>query len=209
MKRRKLDAQSASWGQPGFSLTELVVTLAVALILMAIGLPAFLRAYHSYQLTNAASQMADILRLTRYEAIRLNKQVNCQIQQGYNGDPTLTLVWADSNPNPNQDQSGVHDPDEKMILFGSSGNLVDPGSVPQTGALLAQAVAGVTPSAPSPTSGVVTFDARGAVIPANVNAFYLGSPVAPEAGYRAILLMPAGSIQIWTADATGNWQQVR
>ena len=210
MKRRMFDAQSPSWREYGFSLTELVVTLAVALILMAIGLPSFLRAYHSYLLTNSASQMADILRLSRYEAIRLNKQVNCQIQQTYAGDPTLTLVWADSNPNPNLDHIGVHDADEKMIVLTASGNLVDPGSVPQTGTLLSQAVSGVTPNAPSPTSGViVTFDARGAVTSTNVNVFYLGSAIAPDAGYRAVLLMPAGSMQIWTADASGNWLQVR
>ena len=122
MKRRMFDAQSASWREYGFSLTELVVTLAVALILMAIGLPSFLRAYHSYLLTNSASQMADILRLSRYEAIRLNKQVNCQVQP-YASDPTMTIVWADSNGN------GVQDTGEKMILLGTSGNLVNPGSV--------------------------------------------------------------------------------
>jgi len=177
---------------------------------MAIGLPAFLRAYHSYQLTNAASQMADILRLTRYEAIRLNRQVNCQIQQTYAGDPTLTLVWADSNPNPNQDQSGVHDADEKMILLSSSGNLVGAGAVPGTPALYSQAVSGMAPQAPAPATGtIVTFDARGAVTPPNVNAFFLSSTIAPDAGYRAVLLMPAGSIQIWTADASGSWLQVR
>jgi prepilin-type N-terminal cleavage/methylation domain-containing protein len=197
------DAQSASWREYGFSLTELVVTLAVALILMAIGLPSFLRAYHSYLLTNSASQMADILRLTRYDAIRLNKQVNCQVQQTYGGDPTLTLVWADSN------QNGVQDTGEKMILLGPSGNLVDGSSIPGTSAMLSQAVSGVSPATPSPTGSVITFDARGAVTPQNVNVFYLGSGIAPEAGYRAVLLMPAGSIQIWTADASGYWQQVR
>jgi len=204
MKRRMLDAQSPSWREYGFSLTELVVALAVALILMAIGLPSFLRAYHSYQLSNSASQMADILRLTRYDAIRLNKQVNCWLQTPYNGDPTMTLVWSDTNGN------GVQDAGEKMILLSSSGNLVNSGSVPGTSALLSQAVSGTVPATPSPTTGViVTFDARGAVTPPNVNAFYLGSSLAPDAGYRAVLLMPAGSIQIWTADATGNWQQVR
>lgn len=203
MKRRMLDAQSASWREYGFSLTELVVALAVALILMAIGLPSFLRAYHSYLLTNSASQMADILRLSRYEAIRLNKQVNCQVQQTYNGDPTLTLVWADSN------QNGQLDTGEKMILLGPTGNLVDGGSVPQTTTMLSQAVSGVTPLAPSPTGSVITFDARGAVTPPNVIVFYLSSAIAPEAGYRAVLLMPAGSIQIWTADPSGYWQQVR
>jgi len=203
MKRRTFDAQPASRREGGFSLTELAVTLAVALVLMAIGLPAFLRAYNSYQLTNSATQMADILRLSRYEAIRLNRQVNCQIRKRYLGDPTLTLVWADANRN------GVQDTGEQIIVLGSSGNLVDPGSVPGTGTLVSQAVNGTVPATPSPTSGVITFDARGAVTSKNVNAFYLGSAVAPDAGFRAILLMPAGSIQIWTADSSGYWQQLR
>lgn len=205
MKWRMLDAQSASRREYGFSLTELVVTLAVALILMAIGLPAFLRAYHSYLLSNSASQMADILRLSRYEAIRLNTQQGLECQgQTYTGDPTMTAVWAGN---------GLQGTGDKMILLGSSGNLVDAGTVPQTGTLLSQAVSGVTPATPSPPGAarapLVTFDARGAVKPPNVNAFYLGSAIAPEAGHRAVLLMPAGSIQIWTADASGYWQQVR
>jgi prepilin-type N-terminal cleavage/methylation domain-containing protein len=208
MKRRMRDAQSASWREHGFSLTELVVALAVALILMAIGLPSFLRAYHSYLLTNSASQMADILRLSRYEAIRLNKQVNCQAQQSYPGDPTLKLVWADSNRNALQDIG------EKMIVLGASGNLVNAGSVPGTGALLSQAVNGAGTVTPPSSGTMVTFDARGAVISGGVNVFYvnvfyLSSTIAPESGYRAVLLMPAGSIQIWTADPSGYWQQVR
>jgi prepilin-type N-terminal cleavage/methylation domain-containing protein len=202
MKRRTFDAQSAFRGEFGFSLTELLVTLGVALILMAIGLPTFLRAYHAYQLTNSTSQMADILRLSRYEAIRLNKTVNCQVQQAYSGDPTLTLVWADSNGN------GTPDPGEKMVLLGPTGNLMA-GSVPGASAMLSQAVSGTAPVVPAPAGTLVTFDARGAVTPPNVNVFYLSSTVAPEAGFRAVILMPAGSIQIWTADATGYWQQVR
>jgi type IV fimbrial biogenesis protein FimT len=199
MKRRMFDAQSASWREYGFSLTELVVTLAVALILMAIGLPAFLRAYNSYQLSNSASQMADILRLTRYDAIRLNTQVNCQVQQTYNGDPTMTVVW---------DGNGSWQTAYKMILLGPSGNLLA-GGVPGTSAMLSQAVNGTLPLAPAPAGTVVTFDSRGAVTPPNVSVFYLSSALAPEAGYRAVLLMPAGSIQIWTADPSGNWLQVR
>jgi prepilin-type N-terminal cleavage/methylation domain-containing protein len=187
----------------GFSLTELVVALAVALVLMAVGLPAFLRAYHSYQLSSAANQVAEILRLTRYEAIRLNKSVDCIIQPS-GAYPGMTNLWADSNWN------GTLDPTEKMILLGNSGNLVDGGGVPGTSALIASAVGSVATTAPSPGGSLIWFDARGAVVPpTNINIFYLASSVAPEAGYRAVLLMPSGSVQIWTADATGNWQQVR
>lgn len=187
----------------GFSLTELVVTLAVGLVLIAVGLPAFLRAYHSYELSSAAVQVADILRLARYEAIRLNKQVPCVIAPS-SSYPGMTNLWVDSNVN------GQIDPGEKVILLGNSGNLVDSGTVPNASGLIASAVGTVSTTTPSPTSSQILFDARGALNPpTSVNVFYLASAMAPEAGFRSVLLMPAGSIQIWTSDNSGNWQQQR
>ena len=112
-----------SKGEHGFSLTELVVAVAVALVLMGIGMPAFLRAYHTYLLSNAASQTADILRFTRYEAIRRNMSLNCQIQP-YAGDPTMTILWADSN------KDGNPDPTEQQVLLGNGGNLISGAGVP-------------------------------------------------------------------------------
>lgn len=179
------------------------MALAVAMILMAIGLPVFLRAYRTYQLSNAASQVAGILRLTRYEAIRLNTQVNCLFQVSPLG-PGMTQIWADTIKN------GNLDPTEKMVLLGSGGNLVDSGGVPGTAALIASANLTLAATPEPPLGAVITFDARGAVVPpTTVDVFYLGSALAPDAGYRAVLLMPAGSIQIWTADSTGAWQQLR
>jgi len=178
--------------------------MAVAMILLAVGLPMFLRAYHVYQLNNAAREMADILRLARYEAIRLNTQVNCVIKANGSTPPT-TDVWVDSNNNGNMD------PTEKMILLGSGGNLVDAGGVPGTSSLLAAAINSGANREPSASSSSVTFDARGATTNPllTVNVVYLSSAVTPEAGYRAVLLMPAGGIQIWTSDQSGNWQQLR
>lgn len=181
----------------GFSLTELVLALAVAIVLLAMGLPAFLRAYRMYELNNAARQMADILRLARYEAIRLNRPVNCVVQSD-GATPPTTTVWVDSNMN------GNPDPTEKMFVFSNAGNLVGP---PGTTPPISSEIGTVSISTPSPSSSAVQFDARGAVKPpTTVNVFYLGSAVAPEAGYRAVVLMPAGSLQIWMGDTTGNWQ---
>lgn len=189
--------------QAGFSLTELIVALLVAMILMAIGLPAFLRAYRAYELNRSASQVGDILRLTRYEAIRLNTQVQCVVQATGSIPPT-TDVWVDTNGN------GTLDPTEKMFLLGPAGNLVDGGGVPGTSALITAAVGTAVTLAPSPTASGVWFDARGAVTPPSaVILYYLRSSLAPNAGYRAVLLMPAGSIQIWTSDTMGNWEQLR
>jgi len=188
----------------GFSLTELVVAMAVAMILMAVGLPYFLRAYRSYQLSNAATQMADILRLTRYEAIRLNRIANCVVRPDAI-DPTMTNAsMTDVNGNA---LTGLG---SRAVLLGSGGNLVNAGSVPGASSLPAAAALGATtPTAVSPSGSTVQFDARGAVTTGNVTVVYLNAPGSPESGYRAVLLMPAGSIQIWTGDSSGNWQQMR
>ena len=184
----------------GFSLIELVMALAVAVILLAVGLPMFLRAYHVYQLNNAARQMADILRLARYEAIRLNTPVYCAVRSD-GANPPNTTVWVDSS------NYGVLDPTEKMILLGPAGNLV---SVPGTTPPISGQIGTNSIVTPSPSSSSVQFDARGAVKPpTTVNVFFLSSAAAPEAGYRAVVLMPAGSIEIWAGDAAGNWQQSR
>lgn len=171
------------------------------MILMAVGLPAFLRAYRAYELSNAATQVADILRLTRYEAIRLNHTVQCVI--GPASTAGYTNVWVDSDNDNTLDTTK-----EKMILLGDSGNLV---SAPSTAPPISAAVGSLAITSPSPTSSNIRFDARGAVTPpTTANVFYLRSAVAPDAGYRAVVLMPAGSIQIWTSDASGsNWQQQR
>jgi prepilin-type N-terminal cleavage/methylation domain-containing protein len=188
----------------GFSLTELVVAMAVALILTAVGLPYFLRAYHSYQLSNAAVQTADIVRLTRYEAIRLNKIVNCVIRPD-SGDPTMSrFSMTDASGNP---LTGIS---SRAVLLGSTGNLVASGSVPGAAALApAAALGATTPTAVPPAGATLQFDARGALTSGRVTVFYLNAPGAPEAGFRAVLLTPAGSTQIWTGDSGGNWQQLR
>jgi Tfp pilus assembly protein FimT len=203
-KEKGLELQAMGKRQAGFSLTELVVTLAVAMVLLAVALPAFMRFYHTYQLTGAARQVRDYLWLARYEAIRLNKPVSLLIQPS-SGNPGMTVLWVDSNGN------GVVDPTEKTTLLGASGNLIDSGAVPGTSALISGASLGSFATfAPSPTNSAIQFDARGAVNPpTSVNMFYLASRVAPEAGFRAILLLPAGSIQMWTGDNSGAWQQTQ
>jgi prepilin-type N-terminal cleavage/methylation domain-containing protein len=204
MNSKKWEWQKKCKGAKGFSLTELVVTMAVALVLIAVGMPSFLRAYHSYQLTNSASQLADILRLTRYEAIQhnVNTPENSVLKPDA-GDPTITDAFADANGNNNPD------PTEKMILLGSGGNVVSGGGIPGTAGMLGAAKVTSAPIVATPGAFSVAFDSRGALTSGNVTVFYLASGLAPEAGYRAVILLPAGSIQIWSGDVNGNWGQLR
>jgi Tfp pilus assembly protein FimT len=187
----------------GFSLTELVVVLAVAMILMAVGLPSFMRAYHAYQLSSAATQVADMLRLARYDAIRRNMNMNCVFQVS-GTDPNNTNVWVAVAA------TNVLDQSQKQAVLGPSGNLVPQAAAPNVAALIAGSKVAMATNNPSPANAAITFDARGAVFPPiQVEVFYLASTLAPEAGFRAVILMPAGAIQIWTSDTTGNWAQIR
>ena len=204
VKRNRTQFQGNGAHVSGFSLTELVVALAVGMILMAVAMPSFLRAYHAYQLTAAATEMADMLRLTRYEAIRLNRQVNCVVQPNA-ADPTMTQAsMTDKNGNALTGNAA------RVVLLGSSGNLVDAGSVAGAANLPAQANLGATvPFSVPPAGAVIAFDPRGALTSPFVDVFYLTSPNSADAGYRAVLLTPAGSIQIWAGDISGNWVQLR
>jgi prepilin-type N-terminal cleavage/methylation domain-containing protein len=181
----------------GFSLIEVVVALAVILLLSAIALPAFLNSYRMYQLTDGATQFAGLLKFTRYEAIRLNKTVNCLVQQ-VASVPPVTNIWADS------DVDGVEDPNEKQLLFSGAVNLVPAAAVPGAAGLAVAANVPVLTTLPL-AAGVVPFDRRGAGNPAFVYVFYLSNLGDPSVGARAVIVFPSGSVQIWKADSVGNW----
>jgi prepilin-type N-terminal cleavage/methylation domain-containing protein len=185
----------------GFTIVELVVVMAVIMIISAVALPSFMRAYRIYQLDDAATQVAGILKFTRYEAIRVNvpaaTPLKAQILQSAAG----TYVFADSNNN------GTVQGTEKQILFSQNLNLVSAATPPNT-AGLATAVGVAALTNVSITNGSVAFDQRGAVTPAAVNVLYIGNLSLPNLGDRAVIVLPSGAIQIWTTDSSGNWRQL-
>lgn len=187
----------------GFSLIEALVVISIALVLFAIAMPSFLQAYRSYQLTNAAEQVSGVLKATRSAAIRLNAQVpvNCVIR----GAAGQTRIWSDSNLPVND---GIEQATEPQILLSGNVNLVAAGAVPNAAGLAALIGVPVL-TATSPVNGVDTFDGRGAANPAAPGVFvlYVGNTAIPAVGYRAVVLMPSGSIQVWSADRAGNWHQ--
>ena len=180
----------------GFSMIELLAVMAVILVVSAISTPSFMRAYQYYQVSNAATSMGNVIKYTRYEAIRRNTPINCVIGPA----PVGTIAWTDSNGN------GVADNVEQQLTFSTTVTLLAPGNVPNTAGLIL--AAGLGPLVPlSNTAAVVQFDQRGAVNPPPAGALvsYVGNTVVAGAGYRAIILLPSGSMQLWKADANGTW----
>jgi len=188
-------------GMLGLSTIELVVSLGIILAITAIAIPSITKTVRIYQLNDAASQVATIVKLARFEAIRRNTPVSCvNLQATANGEANL---WADSNGD-NTEQSS-----EKQILLGVNATLVAPGSVPAAGSLAA-AVGVPSITALNPASDSLRFDQRGAVSPAGVYVLYVGNTSASYGGYRAVVVLPSGSVQVWTyaGGASGLWQQV-
>jgi Tfp pilus assembly protein FimT len=183
----------------GFSLVELVIVVAFALILSAIAMPAMKRTLRGYQMNDAANQVAGIVKFTRFEAIRRNSPVTCvNTQNGANGPAT---IWSDDNGD------NVAQSTEKQILLSSSTNLQPAGAVPNTGGLAAAVGAGAL-TAINPTNGNITFDQRGAVVPPGLYVFYVGNSATANDGYRAVIILPSGSIQVWTYNGGGTWVQL-
>lgn len=68
-------------GDQGFTLVELLVTLAVATILLAVGVPSFASFVANSQLTSQANDLLGAAALGRSEAIRRNQAVTlCRTQ---------------------------------------------------------------------------------------------------------------------------------
>jgi prepilin-type N-terminal cleavage/methylation domain-containing protein len=187
----------------GFSLVELVLSLAVLLIITTLAIPVVVRSLQTYQLNSVASQLSGMLKFTKFEAIRQNTPVSCQIQQ----QTSNWLIWVDSNGNLTPDGA------EPRMLVSGSFTLLPSGSVPSPAPIIA--TLGSASTLPwtvlSGTNTSVTYDQRGVLQfagGATVYALYLGNPNDPNSGYRAIITLPSGAVQVWTSDSTGNWQRV-
>jgi type II secretory pathway pseudopilin PulG len=186
----------------GYSMVELVITLAVIMVLVAIAIPSLTHIFAVYQLNDAANRLASQLKFTRYEAIRLNKQVNGVIL----ATGTDWVVFADTIKN------GVPDPTETQDLITGAVTLLPGAGLPDPGPITAQlGASGLAVGVLSGANASVTFDQRGAVVGPNnstVYVLYLGNPANATLGYRAVVLLPSGMVHVWTAGQGGVWQQV-
>ncbi len=180
-------------------MVELAVSMTVLLILTAIAIPSLMRSFRTYQLNDAAARLSDMLKFTRFEAVRKNTRVCFLMQQsGY----TWTL-GTDSTC------GGTFDTNGKQQLISGVATLLPAGAPPSPSSIVAKLGATSTLDATkSGSAGSLTFDARGAVSPLRAYVFYVGSATNPEFGYRAVILLPSGATQVWTAPAGGPWQRV-
>jgi len=187
----------------GFSMVELAVSLTILMILSAIAIPSLMHSLRTYQLNDAAGRLSDMLKFTRFEAVRRNRAVPFQLQQFGND----WVAWADPDNDANLE------PIEKQVRISGFVTLLPAGGGPPapTAITNTNAVGALTATPANP--GPLQFDARGAVrvnntLTSNVYVFYVGGAANPdEYGYRAVILLPSGATQIWSAPAGRPWKR--
>jgi Tfp pilus assembly protein PilE len=187
-------------------MVELAVSLAVLLILTSIAIPSLTQAFRTYQLNDAAGRVSDLLKFTRFEAVRRNSLEYFKFQK-------TGVVWTSSSAS-----STTPLTTEKQLLFTGFATLLpaNTSGLPGQSAICKKLVNTSGPcldDSLSGNDGAVTFDARGAIrvggnVSASVFVFYVGGATNPEFGYRAVIQLPSGSTQVWTAPNGGAWQQI-
>jgi len=180
----------------GFSMIELVVSISVMLILTALAVPSLMRSLRTYQLNSAAASVSDMMKYTRFEAVRQNKNMSFLLVPSAAGWTAWTGLPTDTAPSVT----------EKQLPIAGFASLVTGGfpagpNIAGSGALHVLSGAVCTPAC-------FAFDARGAVSPLEGYVLYIGGINDPDTSYRAIVLLPSGSTQVWSAPAGGPWHQV-
>jgi type IV fimbrial biogenesis protein FimT len=88
--------RNSTW-QMAFSLTELMITIAIVLILASIAVPAYTSLICTTKISSYTSQLHAALLMARSEAIKRGRSVNiCRSSNAQSSTPTCTAVMSNS-----------------------------------------------------------------------------------------------------------------
>ena len=190
----------------GFSMVELLVVLGIVMVLSGLAIPQITTTLRTYQVTSAASQVADTIKFTRFEAIRRNSTMS--FLASWSG--VRWGVGTDSNGD------GTLQASERQYEITGNVTLLTAAGVPTSAALPAALnVPAITVISGSTATKAIAFDPRGAVnfaasaggVP-TVFVLYVGPTSLSTQDYRAVVVTPSGLTQVWAGNAIDAWHQI-
>jgi type II secretory pathway pseudopilin PulG len=170
----------------------MMVTLAIGLILVAVALPTMVGAIQAYRLNSSSQQVANLIELTRYTAIRRNSVIT--LKKVPNSNPVVLYIDMNGNAQLDANEPLVMLPNDMQIANGQP-LTPDPASI----GLPTQDFA-----------GQITFDYRGTLnfvggLAPNAYFLALGYNTQAQYGCRAVTVTPMGQTKMWKAPAGGTW----
>jgi type IV fimbrial biogenesis protein FimT len=190
----------------GFSMIELLVVVAIVMVIAGLAIPQIALTLRTYQVTSAASQIADAIKFARFEAIRRNSQMS------------FLAWWSGVRWSVGTDSNGdtILQPSERQYEITGNVTLLTAAGVPTSGNLPgALNVPAVTVLSGSTSAKAIFFDPRGAVNfvasvggAQTVYVFYVGPTSLSTQDYRAVVVMPSGITQVWAGNAANPWHQI-
>ena len=177
----------------GYSLVEMMMTLAIALILLSVALPMMVGAIQGYRLNAAAQQVSNFVDLARYTAIRNNKTVI--VQSGVIAGRVTLYMDFNGNSQPDANEPRIILPGDIAIANGDS-------LLPARGTLGLRTLQDFTTQLTFDSRGVLNF--AGGIAPTSY-FLALGFSNQVSSGYRAVTITPMGQTKMWKGPASGAW----
>ena len=165
----------------GFTLLELMVTVSIAAVLLAVGVPSYVTLIDNNRVTSQANDMLYSVNMARSEAIKRGTEVRLVSVAGSDWSGGWNLV-ADTN-----NDSDFEDPADILMQWEA---LNGDGSL---------AIAATN----SPTDTYMAFTARGGLSPSNASFIFTLEPGDCDAiDSRIISLQPSGRASVSHGDCS-------
>jgi prepilin-type N-terminal cleavage/methylation domain-containing protein len=190
----------------GFSLLELIISVAIIMILAAITVPRALNIISDIKLRYVAQNLSGLLQSARMQAVRKNAFYSMKPTTLPAGDPGYYVnikggsTYAVGDPvQPVGDDVTVHvgtgsgAPNEGTITCGTGCTFYTGSDDPSFNARGLPCVVNGNSCPQSPGQGYVLFVSK--------------PSYAGNTNWASVVITASGHIQVWTCDSEGNWVQ--
>ena len=114
-----------SKGNSGFTLIELMITVAIISVTMSIGLPSFQSLINESRLTSAANAMLSAYQLARFEALKMHRDVSVTTADEW---ATWKVTYIDISVTPNVTKTVATFEAPKNIIIKKEGGVTGYGA---------------------------------------------------------------------------------